>query len=77
MTALARRLFKVAVVDLLLPGMDGKTLLARMAENPTWKRIPAVVVSGAAVGLPHNAVAFLRKPIAGPELVALVTRHTQ
>jgi DNA-binding response OmpR family regulator len=69
--------FSLAIVDLALPGMDGASLLGRMAQDPNWARIPAIIVSGQSAVLPYNAVAYLRKPIQGDELLALLKRHAR
>jgi signal transduction histidine kinase/CheY-like chemotaxis protein/HAMP domain-containing protein len=39
---------EVIIVDLMMPGMDGWTLLEHLAADPDAARIPVVVVSGAA-----------------------------
>jgi DNA-binding response OmpR family regulator len=75
--ALRDRRFSLALVDLVLPGMDGRELLACMAEEPTWVQIPVIVVSGTQAALPHNAVAFLRKPVQPSELLDLVEHHAR
>jgi CheY-like chemotaxis protein len=75
--ALRDRFFSLAIVDVGLPGMDGCSLLERMAQDPNWARIPAIIVSGHVAALPHGAVAFLRKPINAPDLVELVQRHAR
>ncbi|HEV3026249.1 MAG TPA: response regulator [Planctomycetota bacterium] len=73
--ALQRDSFALAVVDLTLPAMDGRTLLRMMSRDPNWSSIPAIIVSAASPVLPDNAVAFLQKPIRSEELLALVLRH--
>jgi CheY-like chemotaxis protein len=74
---LGARPFSLAIVDFGLPGIDGRTLLERMAADPNWARIPAIVVSGQNAALPGRAVAFLRKPVHSAELLALVERYSR
>jgi CheY-like chemotaxis protein len=74
--ALGARAFSLAIVDFALPGMNGRALLERMAADPNWARIPAIVVSGHQAALPGRAVAFLRKPVRAAELLALVQRYS-
>jgi CheY-like chemotaxis protein len=73
--ALQRDSFALAVVDLILPAMDGRSLLRMMSRDPNWSSIPAIIVSAASAVLPDNAVAFLLKPIRSEELLALVSRY--
>jgi PAS domain S-box-containing protein len=34
------------LLDLVMPGMDGFELAARLREDPTWRHVPVVVVTG-------------------------------
>ncbi len=57
-------------LDILLPGMDGLDLLARIKKLPTWADVPVVVVSVAAdhkVGLSLGAAAVMQKPVGRTE----------
>jgi CheY-like chemotaxis protein len=67
----------LVLLDLMMPIMDGATMLKAMREDPAWRDIPAVVMSS----LPESAAAktaedayaaFLRKPFKLKTVVALV-----
>ena len=77
LSVLGARFFSLAIVDVCLPGMDGRALHERMAEDAHWCRIPAIVVSGQVAALPGRASAFLRKPVHAIELLALVERYSR
>ena len=36
----------VVLLDLLMPGMDGREVLRRIKENPDWRATPVIVISG-------------------------------
>jgi adenylate cyclase len=36
----------VVLLDLLMPGMDGREVLRRIKEHPDWRAIPVIVISG-------------------------------
>jgi CheY-like chemotaxis protein len=64
----------VLVLDLMMPVMDGMTLLSRLNHEPDLARIPVVVISadpdlGAAKNYP-NVVAAFSKPIDTDRLLA-------
>jgi len=65
----------MAVVDLMMPRMDGEELIRRMHENPDLAGTPIAVVSGRAspsTGL--SVSAHLVKPVEIGELLAVVHR---
>jgi CheY-like chemotaxis protein len=64
-----------ALVDLGLPGMDGRALIQWMATQPKLRDIPVLIVSAGPAILPGNAVAFLRKPVNTAELLARLQRY--
>jgi adenylate cyclase len=43
---LAAKDVDVVLLDLLMPGMDGREVLRRIKETPAWRAIPVVVISG-------------------------------
>jgi CheY-like chemotaxis protein len=65
----------LAVVDLMMPRMDGEELIRKMRQNPALALTPVAVVSGRAspsTGLAVNA--HLVKPVEIGELLAVVHR---
>ena len=36
----------VVLLDLLMPGMDGREVLRRIKEHPEWRATPVIVISG-------------------------------
>ena len=58
-------------LDLMLPGMDGWELLARLKEMPTLQHVPIVIVSIVAdknQGFALGAAAVMQKPLSRQEL---------
>jgi CheY-like chemotaxis protein len=52
----------VAIVDLVMPGMDGFDLINSITKDPELKRIPIIVVTGQ-IREPVGAARVLRKPL--------------
>ncbi len=75
---LARTAAPAAVVlDILLPGLDGWQVLARLREDPATAGVPVIVVSvvdDRARGADLGAAAYLVKPLARDELVTALRR---
>jgi class 3 adenylate cyclase len=42
---LAKENFEVVLLDIIMPGMDGVQVLARIREHPEWQHIPVIVIS--------------------------------
>lgn len=76
--ALAGNVPQLALIDLMMPGMDGFTLRARMLADPALAQVPAVVVTGAGVLAQRRAAELqapvLRKPVQLDTLLATVAR---
>ncbi|HEY0821970.1 MAG TPA: response regulator, partial [Rhizobacter sp.] len=74
---LATRLCPTAVVlDIILPGMDGWDMLARLKEQPGTSNIPVVIVSitdEAQRGFALGAAQVLVKPVTQNDLLAALT----
>lgn len=76
--ALAREYQVQAVVlDIMMPGIDGWSLLARLRHDPATQAVPVVI----STILPQRPIAkllgaadFLQKPISRPELLATLGR---
>ncbi len=67
------------LLDVMLPGVDGWELLARLREHPNICRIPVVVstiLPQEQLALALGAADFVRKPISQAGLLALVDRLT-
>jgi DNA-binding response OmpR family regulator len=65
----------IIVLDLLLPGFGGLSVLTEIAQRAATRHIPIVIVTGSNRELGHVPVAcVLRKPLDPDELVATVTR---
>jgi len=62
----------IVLLDLSMPEMDGWAFLDRRSREPTWQRVPVLVMSGshhrAADALDKGANAFLPKPFTIEEL---------
>lgn len=66
----------VVLLDLVMPGMDGWTLLAVLRADPLLATIPIVIASAhAATHAPVGALEVLHKPFDLAELFAVVERH--
>ena len=69
------------LLDVMMPGMDGYTVLARLRENPDTLDIPVIFVTGLDSteeeehGLELGAVDYIAKPYRPPTILARV--HTQ
>jgi CheY-like chemotaxis protein len=67
------------LLDVMLPGVDGWELLARLREHPVIRRIPVVVstiLPQEQLALALGAADFVRKPISQAGLLALLDRLT-
>ena len=70
--------FTLAVLDIMLPGMDGLTLCRKLRENQATRRMPIVMLtarseeSDVVVGLEVGADDYLTKPFSPKELVARI-----
>ncbi len=70
--------FTLAVLDIMLPGMDGLTLCRKLREDPATRSLPIVMLtarseeSDVVVGLEVGADDYLSKPFSPKELVARI-----
>lgn len=60
------------LLDLMMPRMDGRTLLATLKSDPDLQRIPVVVMTAARVFEAPGAAAVLRKPFHVDAVLELV-----
>ena len=59
------------ITDLMMPRMDGGTLIARLMSSPTTKDIPVIAISA---DRNEHEFPFLRKPFSVAQLVTLIER---
>jgi DNA-binding response OmpR family regulator len=67
---------RLIVLDMKMPGMDGREFLIRLRANPTWTDLPVLIVSAFGetllAGREHGTLAVLEKPFDNVTLVARV-----
>jgi CheY-like chemotaxis protein len=69
--------FAVVLLDLVMPGMDGRAVLTRIRDDPRLSALRVVITtghtgSGVRAGVPADA--FLTKPFGVRELLAAIRR---
>lgn len=70
--------FDLVLLDLTLPGLDGRTLLKHLAEDRRLRKIPVIVLTGSqreedlVRAYKSGAVAFLHKPVDMERFLAIV-----
>jgi CheY-like chemotaxis protein len=67
------------ILDLMLPGFDGYSLLLKISQDPVTKDIPVIVMTAEAAAKPlfdkfSQVIAFLKKPFKADELLAAARR---
>ncbi len=71
------------ILDVLMPGMDGPAVLARLREVPATAKVPVIFITGRAPPaererlLALGAVAVIAKPFYPVKLAETVRRHLQ
>lgn len=71
----------LVITDLMMPHIDGGSMIDRLLDRPEYRRIPIIVISADhAIGtrvdmLERGAVDFMTKPFQADELIARVHRH--
>ena len=68
----------LAILDVMLPGIDGWAVLAALKTDPLTKNIPVVMVtmlSERGLGIALGAADFLPKPVDQSELRSVLARH--
>ena len=77
----AGRLPELILLDIIMNGMDGYEVLARLKKNEKYRSIPVVFLTGMTDelseirGLEMDAVDYLKKPVAGKVLFARVQHY--
>ena len=64
----------VVVSDIIMPGLDGLELAARLKAQPATARIPIILISGNIRPDESSCDAFLPKPFVVRDLVAAIQR---
>lgn len=71
------------LVDLMMPDVDGLTLIRRLRAEPSWADIPVVVASAKTTiedrmaAFEAGATAFLAKPFSAKELRATLRNYVE
>lgn len=65
----------LVLLDLMMPVMDGFTLMARFRQDPALRQVPVVVFSASLNEPPEGASAMLRKPFEIPALLDAVAGY--
>jgi CheY-like chemotaxis protein len=65
----------LAIIDVVMPDLDGAALAKMIRAVPQWKALPIVFVSGLErpPDIPHAA--FIPKPFGAGELFAVLSEH--
>lgn len=71
------------IMDIMLPYVDGFELITQIRENPLWRDVPIIVLSGKVAegdivrALELGANDYVTKPYRPQELIARIRRHTK
>jgi DNA-binding response OmpR family regulator len=75
LTRLMAERFDIAILDVMMPHLDGLTLCRMLRDMPGLCELPIIIVSGAsteAAALSAGADAFLSKPFRPSKLLSIV-----
>lgn len=73
----------IILLDLEMPGQDGKEVMVQLQENPTWQLIPVIVFTSSDAdrdildAYKAGANAYLHKPVGYQEFQELVSQFEQ
>ncbi len=71
---------KVICLDILMPSMDGWSVLSALKNDPELQDIPVIILSGTSdmqLGYALGASEFLTKPIKRDRLIAVIDKYVQ
>ena len=64
----------IVILDIMMPGIDGRETYRRIRERPHLEHIPVIMVSAGAYGAPETVNAFMRKPFNLSDFLATLDR---
>jgi CheY-like chemotaxis protein len=62
----------VAVIDLVMPGMDGWALAEAMSSDPSLQRVPIVVITSRGRGPVKGAARVIAKPCTAEAIIGAI-----
>jgi CheY-like chemotaxis protein len=62
----------LVLLDLIMPGMDGTTVIEQMRSDPRLAPLPVVVLSASSTVRPPAGVPLMRKPIGLDRLLSCI-----
>jgi signal transduction histidine kinase len=71
------------LLDVLMPGLDGRDVCARLKEDPRTRNVPVIFLTSSneeceeALGLSLGAVDYITKPFSVPITMARIRNHTR
>ena len=80
---LERESIDLLILDLLMPDMDGLTILQHLRETPKFVNLPIIVFTAVSQNrtrqeaLQKGATTFLTKPVSSRELTRVVNKYLQ
>lgn len=80
---LSQEPFDLMILDLLMPDMDGLTVLETLREDPHFEDFPVIVFTAVSQNrvrqeaLSKGATTFLTKPVSSHELTRVVNKYIQ
>jgi len=75
--------FDLMILDLLMPDMDGLTLLKQLRDDPKFEHLPIIVFTAISQNrirqeaFQNGATTFLTKPVSSRELTRVVNKYVQ
>ncbi len=71
---LEREVPDIVILDIMMPGIDGRETYRRIREQPHLAHVPVIMVSAGAYGAPESVNAFMRKPFNLTDFLATLDR---